>query len=816
MPLIAETAVSGTAYSFDMLFSYAVPDRLAADIACGCRVLVPFGRGNKRRIGVVMKLSQGEKKGLKSLVSLVDETPVVSEELLGLAFYLREQTFCTYFDAVKAMLPPAMSVSAKETFRLVKNFTDISSLSPQAAELLQVLSCTEGSKELNEAVEKHIIDNGRRLTDELCDAGALDSDNVFRQAVGDAAVRMVRLTDKYMSTPEDFDLTPKQKTVADFLAEFGAAAVREAAYMCGVTEAVVKRLCANGAAEEYEAEVLRRVEDFADEVRRPEDIVLSAEQQRARDAVYEQMTTGKPAVFLLHGVTGSGKTSVFEKLIDDTVKSGRQAMLLIPEIGLTPQILKRFRSMFGERVAVIHSGLSLGQRLDEYKRIKRGDADIVIGTRSAVFAPLDNIGLIIIDEEGERSYKSDSSPRYTTHDIAKQRCAFHGASLLLASATPSIESYYLAERGAYRLLEMKERYRNAPLPEVSIVDMNLERDEGNRTEFSRRLAEELNANLQKGEQSILLLNRRGYHTIISCCDCYQPVYCPNCSVPLTYHKKNNKLMCHYCGYVSEPVTVCPSCGSERLKNMGFGTQKLEEELSVFFPKARVLRMDADTTFSRYSYEKNFTDFREGKYDIMIGTQMIGKGLDFPNVTLVGVLSVDKALYAGDFRSYERTFSLITQVVGRGGRGGSRGRAILQTFIPEHYIMNLAAAQDYKGFYNEEIAIRRAMIFPPLCDMCIFCFSGNEDITVRLGAEAVLRLMNGRLREIQPKTPVRVLGPVRCSYGRINGKYRYRIIMKCKNTAEMRGFISGILTESAKLKEMRNTSLYADMNGDVGV
>ena len=816
MPLIAETAVSGTAYSFDMLFSYAVPDRLAAVIACGCRVLVPFGRGNKRRIGVVMKLSQGEAKGLKSLVSLVDETPVVSEELLGLAFYLREQTFCTYFDAVKAMLPPAMSVSAKETFRLVKNFTDISSLSPQAAELLQVLSCTEGSKELNEAVEKHIIDNGRRLTDELCDAGALDSDNVFRQAVGDAAVRMVRLTDKYMSTPEDFDLTPKQKTVADFLAEFGAAAVREAAYMCGVTEAVVKRLCANGAAEEYEAEVLRRVEDFADEVRRPEDIVLSAEQQRARDAVYEQMATGKPAVFLLHGVTGSGKTSVFEKLIDDTVKSGRQAMLLIPEIGLTPQILKRFRSMFGERVAVIHSGLSLGQRLDEYKRIKRGDADIVIGTRSAVFAPLDNIGLIIIDEEGERSYKSDSSPRYTTHDIAKQRCAFHGASLLLASATPSIESYYLAERGAYRLLEMKERYRNAPLPEVSIVDMNLERGEGNRTEFSRRLAEEINANLKKGEQSILLLNRRGYHTIISCCDCYQPVYCPNCSVPLTYHKKNNKLMCHYCGYVSEPVTVCPSCGSERLKNMGFGTQKLEEELSVFFPKARVLRMDADTTFSRYSYEKNFTDFREGKYDIMIGTQMIGKGLDFPNVTLVGVLSVDKALYAGDFRSYERTFSLITQVVGRGGRGGSRGRAILQTFIPEHYIMNLAAAQDYKGFYNEEIAIRRAMIFPPLCDMCIFCFSGNEDITVRLGAEAVLRLMNGRLREIQPKTPVRVLGPVRCSYGRINGKYRYRIIMKCKNTAEMRGFISGILTESAKLKEMRNTSLYADMNGDVGV
>ena len=816
MPLTAEVAVSGTAYSFDMLFSYAVPERLAAKTACGCRVLVPFGKGNKRRIGVVMKLTEGDTARLKPLVSLVDEEPVVSEELLRLALYLREQTFCTYYDAVKTMLPPAMSVSTKETFRLVKNFTGAGSLSPAAAELLDRLACITDNKELNAVIEEHIIENGRRLPDELCDAGAMDSDNVFRQAVGDAAVRMVRLSDKYMSAPESFDLTPKQKQVAEFLSEYGSAAVREAAYMCGVTESVVKRLCANGAAEEYEAEVLRRVEGDAEEKRRPEDIVLSPEQQRAHDAVLAQLHERKPAVFLLHGVTGSGKTSVFEKLIDDTVKMGRQAMLLIPEIGLTPQILKRFRSLFGERVAVIHSGLSLGQRLDEYKRIKRGDADIVIGTRSAVFAPLSNIGIIIIDEEGERSYKSDSSPRYTTHDIAKQRCAYHNSALLLASATPSIENYYLAERGAYRLLEMKERYGNAPLPEVSIIDMNLEREAGNRTEFSRKLAEEISANLKNGEQSILLLNRRGYHTIISCCDCYQPVYCPNCSVPLTYHKKNDKLMCHYCGYVSPPVDTCPSCGSKHLKNMGFGTQKLEEELSTFFPSARILRMDADTTFSRYSYEKSFTDFRDGRYDIMIGTQMIGKGLDFPNVTLVGVLSVDKALYAGDFRSYERTFSLITQVVGRGGRGERRGRAILQTFIPEHYIMNLAAAQDYKGFYKEEIAIRRAMIFPPLCDMCIFCFSGNEDISVRLGAEAVLRLMNGKLRELQPKTPVRVLGPVRCSYGRINGKYRYRIIMKCKNSAEMRGFIREVLTESAKLKEMKGVALYADINGDVGV
>ena len=814
MSLIAETAVSGTSYSFDMLFSYTVPEHM--HLRRGCRVLVPFGRGNTRRIGVVMRLSEGSAARLKPLAAQIDDEPVVSEELLQLAEYLREQTFCTYFDAVKIMLPPGMGVKAKENFRLVRSFEDVSVLTPEADELLETLRQAENDKAVTELLESYIAENGRRLPDELLDAGALDSNNVFRQNVGDASVRMVRLSDEYLADPSKFDLTPKQKTAAEFLQEYGSAAVREAAYMCGFTEAVIKRLAASGAAEEYDMEVLRGVEDGSQERVDPDSVVLSDEQQAVRDSVYAQITENKPAVFLLHGVTGSGKTSVFEKLINDTIKLGKQAMLLIPEIGLTPQVLRRFRALFGDRVAVIHSGLSLGQRLDEYKRIKRGDADIVIGTRSAVFAPLSNIGLIVIDEEGERSYKSDSSPRFIAHDIAKKRCAAHSSVLLLASATPSIESYYLAKKGVYRLLELKNRYSSNPLPEVKIVDMNEERMTGNASEFSRSLVDEVNFNLEKGEQSILLLNRRGYHTIISCCGCYQPLYCPNCSVPLTYHKKNGRMMCHYCGYAGELPEKCPSCGSDKLKSMGFGTQKLEEELNKQFPTARILRMDADTTFSRYSYEKSFNDFREGKYDIMIGTQMIGKGLDFPDVTLVGVLSVDKALYAGDFRSYERTFSLIAQVVGRSGRGERKGRAILQTFMPEHYVMNLAAAQDYSGFYNEEISIRRAMIFPPVCDMCIFCFAGVSEFDTKNGADAVLELMNVRLRELQPKTPVRVLGPVRASYGRLGGKFRYRIIMKCKNNAEIRGFISNILTEGAKLSEMRNVTLYADMNGDVGV
>lgn len=812
--MIAEIAVSGTAYSFDMLFSYRIPAEMK--LQRGCRVLVPFGRGNRRRVGVVMDFNEDDEKSLKPIAAQIDTEPVLNAEQLKLAEFLHERTFCTWYDGIKAMLPPAMTVRADENFRLVKGFNDYDKLSERAKGLIEVLESLEDKTIVTELLKNFITDNGRLYIDELLEAGALSSENTFKQTVGDSTVRMIRLSYDFLCNPTAFRLTPKQERAADFLREWGTASVKEAAYMCGFTESVFKRLVANGAAEEYDMELLRSVDDGADEHINPDSTVLSEEQQTVHDEIFSRITEKKAGVYLLHGVTGSGKTSVFEKLIHNTVNLGRRAMLLIPEIGLTPQVLKRFRALFGDRVAVIHSGLSLGQRLDEYKRIKRGDADIIIGTRSAVFAPADNIGLIIIDEEGERSYKSDSSPRYHAHDIAKQRCAYHGATLLLASATPSVESYYLAERGVYKLLEMKNRYNASSLPDVAIVDMNVERISGNPTEFSQQLVDEVNINLRNGEQSILLLNRRGFHTIISCVDCYQPIYCPNCSVPLTYHRKNGKLMCHYCGFAQEPATVCPVCGSERLKSMGFGTQRLEEELKMFFPSARILRMDADTTFSRYSYEKGFAEFKNGEYDIMVGTQMIGKGLDFPNVTLVGVLSIDKALYAGDFRSYERTFSLITQVVGRGGRGSRKGRAILQTFMPDHYIMNLAAAQDYRGFYNEEIAIRRTLIFPPLCDMCVFCFAGVDEEEVRIGADAVISLMNRRLNELQPKTPVRVLGPVRASYGRLNGKFRWRIIMKMKNTAEMRGFISSILTEGAKLKEMKKITFYADINGDVGV
>ena len=454
--------------------------------------------------------------------------------------------------------------------------------------------------------------------------------------------------------------------------------------------------------------------------------------------------------------------------------------------------------------------------MDEYKRIRRGEARIVIGTRSAVFAPLSDIGLIILDEEGERSYKSDNAPRYHAADVAKHRCKTHGASVLLASATPSLESYYYAKRGLYELLELPERYGSAVLPQVDIVDMNQERAQGNGSEFSVLLTEQLQRNLAAGEQSLLLLNRRGYHTIISCCDCNTPVECPNCSVPLTYHRPNDCLMCHYCGYCAPPVKECPSCKGTHLKQMGFGTQKLEEALGEIVPGARILRMDADTTFSRMAYEQKFRAFGRGEYDIMVGTQIIGKGLDFPNVTLVGVLSIDKALFAGDFRSYERTFSLITQVVGRGGRGGKQGRAILQSFLPEHYVLNLAAKQDYKAFYQEEIALRKALMFPPVCDICVIGLSSELEKQVQLAADTLLRMMRDKIAAEQISMPLRVLGPVRCTYGKLNGKYRYRIMIKCKNTARLRSFVRELLCSTGSYKEFARVRVFADMNGDIGV
>ncbi len=661
----------GSAYAADILYHYRIPPGMVCQP--GDKIIVPFGKGNRQKTGFVIEVTdQKPEFPTKDILEVIPA--VLNAEQLQLVLWLRENTFCTYYDAVRAVLPAAV---LKNTAR-------------------------------------------RR---------------------------------KKIPPPPVQNAPP---------------------------------------------------------------LVLTKEQQDVFDAVAPHLETDQPKGFLLRGVTGSGKTSVFEALIARTLSLGKTALLLLPEIGLTPQMIQRFQRRFGDAVALMHSRLSDGERKIAYERARDGSAKLVIGTRSAVFAPLEHIGLIIMDEEGEQSYKSDSAPRYHTIQVAKQRCRWHHAVLLPASATPSVESYYQSGEGIYQLLELKQRYQNMPLPAVTVADMRTERDSGNTSEFSRTLHDAIAENLQNGEQSILLLNRRGYHTVISCCICNQPVYCQHCSVPMTWHKTDQLLHCHYCGYTQPVPDACPSCHGTKFRKMGFGTQRLEDELSARFPSARILRMDADTVSGKNAYAINFEAFRQGNYDIMLGTQMIGKGLDFPNVTLVGVLSVDKALFSGDFRSYERTFSLITQVVGRGGRGGKPGKAVLQTFMPEHYVLRLAARQDYETFYREEIAVRKALLFPPFCDICVIGFTGDTAEKTELCARKFYEYMQQGRMQVHEKMPLRILGPVPCTYGKINNKYRYRIIIKCKNTKIFRDFIRTVLEETSRTKEAAKVHIYADMNGAVGV
>ncbi|MBR3679004.1 MAG: primosomal protein N' [Oscillospiraceae bacterium] len=819
--LVAQVALNAASFGYDRYYSYAVPEVWADTVRIGMRVAVPFGSGNRRRIAMILALTNeqplsedGTPLRLKPIAGVLDTEPVLNDELLSLVHFLHERTFCTRYDAVRAVLPGGMQIRLQEQFLPVTPPDGIR-LSEEEENYLSMLRKARSRHELDRLLQTKGDQQRKEILCALEEKGCLVRITEGKKAAADHTDKMLRLSGEYRANPSAFRPTPKQRTALAVLEAHEMISAKECAYYAGVTENVIRNLVKSGIAELFEVELLRVPRD-AVVTKPPEMTILSEEQEAAFQAVASAVDAGKAAAFLLYGVTGSGKTAVFEQLIAHTLRQGKQALLLIPEISLTPQIVQRFQQAFGNQVALIHSGLSLGQRLDTDKLIRRGEVNIVIGTRSAVFAPLSRLGLIILDEEGEHSYKSDAAPRYHAADIAKERCRYHQAALVLASATPSLESRYLAEKGVYRLLTLKQRYNQAPLPEVTVVDMNVERMNGNNSPFSIALADALRDNLSNGKQSILLLNRRGYHTMLQCTKCNTPVYCPNCSVPMTFHKPNGSLMCHYCGHIQPPVSECPACGHDNLRKMGFGTQRLEEELQSLLPTAKILRMDADTTMTRSAYETGFQAFARGEYDIMCGTQMIGKGLDFPNVTLVGVVSIDKALYAGDFRSYERTFSLITQVVGRSGRGEYAGRAILQTAMPEHYVLALAAKQDYDGFYAEELALRRALMFPPICDLCVIGLSAVLEQKVKQAAAQFIVLLTQKIQREQLKLPLRVLGPVEASYGKLNGKYRRRILLKCKNTALMRNFIRELLSICFSDKHFSGVSIYADMNGDCGV
>ncbi|MCD7772705.1 MAG: primosomal protein N' [Ruminococcus sp.] len=814
---VAKVALSNAALSFDVEYSYRVPQSLESSVKSGSRVLVPFGKGNRKRIGFITRLKDYEhcREELKSIISVVDEQPLVNEEMLRLIFWLKENTFCTYYEAYKTLVPIGYDYNLTTHYKAVNAHLD-AELTEEEQSLLNAFLLAESQREKDLLMSANGNSKKKAVVESLIEKGAIEEADILKRKVGDETVRMVRLTNAFLDAEVGGKITPKQQQIIDLLADCETASVKEICYMLGVTQSVIKRLIQNGICEIYDAEILRTPDVKQVKREDPEDIVLSREQQSVFSGIFELVKQQKPCGSLLYGVTGSGKTNVFIKLINEVLKMGKTALMLIPEISLTPQTVMKFRSLFGETVAVIHSSLSLGQRVDEFKRIKSGQAKIVIGTRSAVFAPLDNIGIIIIDEEGEHTYKSENSPRYHARDVAIQRCGYHNATLLLASATPSIESYYYAKSGRFHLFELPHRYNKAALPDVVTVDMQQEVESGNNSIFSRALKQAIDENLQKHEQTILLLNRRGFNTYITCLECRTPVECPNCNIPLTYHKKNNRLMCHYCGYTRSKVTECDHCHSTHLKATGVGTQRVEDEVERLFPTARVLRMDADTTASRYAYEKYFEAFGKGEYDIMLGTQMIAKGLDFENVTLVGVLSLDRSLYTGGFQSYEKTFSLLTQVVGRSGRGSKKGVAFIQTFSPEHYVINLASQQDYKGFYEGEIELRRALTYPPFCDICVVGFSSEVNDEAQRCAQEFIRIFRKYIAELSYNMPLRMLGPSPCVMTRLNGRFRHRIIIKCKNNSAFRELMGKTLVEASKSKMFSNTRVFADMNGDTGI
>ena len=806
--LCAQVAVENTVYHFDKLFTYRVPEALADRVAPGVRVTVPFGAGNRKRIGLVFSLGGEPDPRTKDVAGAEDSLPPLTAHELDLARWLAERYYCTLFEAARLMIPTGLHLQLREGYLLSPAFKDFDreAFSPVAWQILMLLR-QEGRTVPAEKLSRQLgveADSPDLLA--LLEQGAV-------QKVNTAASRMKDATSKMVRPLPDFEgkLTSRQQEVWQVLTDAGQASERELCYFTGCSPSVVKALADKGAAEIFEVEVYRRPEILGNDAPL-EDIALSDEQQQAYDALLAELDdpTG-PRSALLYGVTGSGKTSVFLRLVQTVLARGKGVIVTVPEISLTGQAIRRFRQLFGDGIALFHSGLSLGERMDEWKRVRRGEARIVVGTRSAVFAPVQDLGLIVMDEEQEHTYQSESAPRYDAREVARYRCWQENAFCLLCSATPSVTTYRAAETGRMGLHELKERYGSAVLPQVQLVDMNYDSAPGDSFAIGNTLALALTENYQAGKQSIVLLNRRGYHTFAGCTVCKEVVTCPNCSISLTYHSVNRRLMCHYCGYSVPKLTRCPSCGSESLSYRGLGTQRAEEQLRELLPQARILRVDADSVSARFSLETKLDQFARGEYDVMVGTQMVAKGLDFENVTLVGVLSADQALYNDDFRSSERTFDLLTQVVGRAGRGKYPGSALIQTWAPEHPVLHFAAQQDYLGFYRQEIAFRQAMLYPPFVDLLIFGFVGAREDLVRRGSQRFLTLLGELAAQEYPDLPLRVLQPTAAAVARVGGKYRYKVIVKCRNTPRLREMAARLLKDFAALREFAPVTAYADAN-----
>lgn len=808
--MIGKIAVSSAIYGIDKPYDYRIPPEI--ELCPGQRVMVPFGRGDRQVEGIVLQVTEGKEEGLKSVLSLLDKEPLLDEKLLRLAAFMRERYFCTFYDAIKTILPAGVWFRSKETYTIADPlWQEKLNRSPVALAVMQTISDLGGRVEESILRKQFGEETLQKALHTLLKKKLLTGETNRQQGVRDKVEQVVTLVstveEALQYAAEKKRSAPLQSSVLEMLASFGTCAKKDLFYYTGANGSVLRRLEQLGYVCLTEEEQLRlpHVQPAA----LSGELILNDEQEQ----VYQALRNPENSVSLLYGVTGSGKTSVYIKLIYDCLARGCSAILLVPEIALTPQLLSLFAAHFQDQVAVLHSGLRLTERYDTWKKISRGQARVILGTRSAVFAPAKNLGLIILDEEQEHTYKSQQAPRYHAREIAIYRAMQEGAPVILGSATPSVESMYRAKIGTYGLYTLKHRYNRKELPPAELVDMKEELKNGNGSPISRELFLALQDNIRMGQQSILFLNRRGTSSMLTCVSCGSVPGCPGCDLHLTYHHANGRLMCHYCGYSTPSPVRCPQCGGP-YKQIGVGTQKVQERLAELFGPESVLRMDADSVSAVNTHEKLLTRFREEKIPILLGTQMVAKGLDFENVTLVGVLDGDMSLYIGDYRAGENTFSMITQVIGRAGRGNLRGRALIQTMTPENPVLRLAALQDYDRFYEMEISLRQLRGCPPFTDQICLTFHGSEEEKVSRGAVGFRNLLMTNLNsEYYADQQVRILGPAPAQIPRMNFIYRHRLTLLCKNTRVLRQLLSHLMREFHKDKENRGVGVYADVNGN---
>lgn len=811
---MVKVAVSAAPYSIDKPYSYLVPDALAAAAVPGVRVMVPFGRGNKESEGLILARVQEPKlPGSKAIRQILDPEPVLDKAGIDLALWMRGRYFCTVFEAVKTILPAVLWYGLREIWSLAMEPETARSAAvgiPGAWQVLDLLEKQGGKADIR-VLRDALGDGAEKPLKAMKKAEILTCETDAKRKIADKSHRMVELAvnteDAYALTEPKRRSAPARYEVVNFLATAGRTPAAEVSYYTGASARTLKTMEKAGLIAFSEEEELRV--PSLDDVEPGPEIVLNEEQQRAFEEILGRVQAAKPSVTLLHGVTGSGKTQVYLRLVQETLALGKTAMVLVPEIVLTPQMMRKFSSYFGSRVAMLHSSLKMTERYDQWKRIRRGEVDVVLGTRSALFAPLKNLGLIIMDEEQEGSYQSENVPRYDAREVAKYLCVREKAALVFGSATPTVETAWAAEQGSYQKALLRRRYNENALPEVLIADLRQEILNGNPGLISTPLRQELEKNLAAGEQSILFLNRRGSSRMLLCGECGYVPQCPRCSTAMTYHSANGRLMCHYCGHSEPAADTCPECGGW-MKHVGAGTQKVEEELRELFPEAGILRMDADTTAG--GHEEILQTFERERVPILLGTQMVAKGLDFENVTLVGVLSADISLYVDNYRAAERTFSLLTQVVGRAGRGGKTGQAVIQTYTPGNDVIRCAARQDYDAFYESEIRMRRLRRYPPFADLFTVTVSGTEEGRVLRAAVSVRETLRQLCRrpELAAGEP-EVLGPAPAPVVKVNNRFRYRCTLVGKNDKATREMLAWLQKDFAKDSANRGMNLFVDHN-----